>query len=151
MEEDESADGGEDWESMYNDLKSIVSDKWSEVNTMQQDSATVDASKLVLMLHEIYSKAFPLQRQAIHEDYVRLGSTPTQTNPTEDLDVDPTVEVQMPDSEKDQTNVNATSEVEVQMPDSEKDQTNVNAASEVVVSTTPPVLKFRGVEVQISE
>ncbi|KAI3938448.1 hypothetical protein MKW98_015347, partial [Papaver atlanticum] len=98
---------------------------------MQQDGATVDASKLVLMLHEIYSKAFPLQRETIHEDYVRLGSTPPQTNPTEDLDVDPTVEVQMPDSEKDQTNFNVT--------------------SEVGLSTTPPVLKFRDVEVQISE
>ncbi|KAI3937452.1 hypothetical protein MKW98_018751, partial [Papaver atlanticum] len=86
MKEDESADGGEDWKSKYNDLRSIVSDKWNEVDTMQQDSATVDASKLVLMLHEIYSKAFTLQREASHEDYVRLGSTPPPTNRTEDLD-----------------------------------------------------------------
>ncbi|KAI3963383.1 hypothetical protein MKW98_022805, partial [Papaver atlanticum] len=115
----------------YHDLRSIVSDKWSEVNTMQQDGATVDASKLVPMLHEIYLKAFPLQRESSHEDYVSLGCTLTQTNPNEDLDVDPTVEVKMPVSLKDQTNVNAT--------------------SVVPFSTTPTVLKFRDVEVQLSE
>ncbi|KAI3920055.1 hypothetical protein MKW98_001311, partial [Papaver atlanticum] len=98
---------------------------------MQQDGAMVDASNIVLMLHEIYSKAFPLQREASHEDYVSLGCTPTQSNPNEDLDVDPTVEVEMSVSPKDQTNVNAT--------------------SEVGLSTTPTVLKFRDVEVQISE
>ncbi|KAI3935699.1 hypothetical protein MKW98_022707, partial [Papaver atlanticum] len=99
---------------------------------MQQEGAKVHASKLVLMMHEIYLKAFPLHRKANHEYYVILGCTPTQSNPNEDLHVDPTVEVEMKVSPKDQTKVNATSEVGFT-----ESQTNVNATSEVGLSTTP--------------